>query len=77
MIHKCQQDKRGKVEDNESMEQPKTYIATIEVTFEAYEEENHRSIARRMADSHDGMRGANLHVYSELEQVRLVQIYDA
>lgn len=55
------------------MEQPKTYTATIEVTFEAYEEENPRSIARYMADSHNGMRGVNLYVYGELGQVRLVR----
>lgn len=55
------------------MEQPKTYTATIEVTFEAYEEERPRSIAKYMADSHNGTRGANLHVYGELGQVRLIQ----
>ena len=73
MIHRCQRDKRDKAEDNENMEQPKTYVATIEVTFEAYEKENPRSIAKYMAESHSGMRGANLYSYGELGQVRLFQ----
>lgn len=55
------------------MERPKTYVATIEVTFEVSEKENPRSIAKHIADSHNGMRGANLRVYSELGQVRLVR----
>lgn len=69
----CHQDKQGKAGNNESMEQPKTYIATIDVTFEAYEEERPRSIAKYMADSFNGMRGANLHTCGELRQVKLIQ----
>lgn len=45
----------------------KTYTATIKVTFEVYEKENPRAIAKYMADYHNGMRGANLHIYSEVE----------
>ena len=57
------------------MKRPKTYTATIEVTFEVYEEERPRSIAKYMADSFNGMRGANLHTCGELRQVKLAQ-YD-
>lgn len=55
------------------MEQPKTYIATIEVTFEIHEKENPRLIAKHMAEYFNYMRGANLHSSGELGQVRLVQ----
>lgn len=47
----------------------KTYTAIIKVTFEAHEKENPRSIAKYMADYYDGMRGANLHVYSTVEKL--------
>lgn len=45
----------------------KTYTATIKVTFEAHEKENPRSIAKYMADYHNGMRGANLYAHSVLK----------
>lgn len=45
----------------------KTYTATIKVTFEAHKRENPRAIAKYMADYYNGMRGANLHTYSEIE----------
>ena len=47
----------------------KTYTATIKVTFEAYEKENPRVIAKYMADYHNGMRGANLHVYGVMKKL--------
>ncbi|MDP2632771.1 MAG: hypothetical protein Q8P25_03540 [Candidatus Curtissbacteria bacterium] len=49
------------------MERPKTYTATIKVTFEVYEKENPLTIAKYMADYHNGMRGANLHTYGVME----------
>jgi len=45
----------------------KTYTATIKVTFEAYEKESPRLIAKNMADIHNGTRGANLYTYGVLE----------
>ena len=55
------------------MKQPKTYTATIEVTFETHGKENPRSIAKHMANYFNGTRGANLYSYGELGRVRLVQ----
>ena len=43
------------------MEQPKTYIAIIEVTFDAWDDENPRVIAREMASHFSDLRGANLY----------------
>lgn len=47
----------------------KTYTATIKVTFEAYENENPRVIAKHIADCCNGMRGANLYVYSVMKKL--------
>lgn len=47
----------------------KTYTATIKVTFETHKKENPRAIAKYMADYHNGMRGANLHTYSVVENI--------
>ena len=47
----------------------KTYIATIKVIFEAHEKENPRTIAKHMADYHNGMRGANLYTYGVMEEL--------
>jgi len=55
------------------MTRTKTYIATIEVTFEAHEKENPRLIAKHMAEYFNYMRGANLYSSGELGRVRLVQ----
>lgn len=47
----------------------KTYTATIKVTFETHKKENPRNVAKYMADSHSGMRGANLHAYGVMESL--------
>lgn len=58
------------------MEQPKTYTATIEVTFEISEGENPRAIAKDMANIYNYMRGANLRACGVMkkltEETRLV-----
>ena len=68
-IHRRALVNRKVIRDNESMERPKTYTATIEVTFDAWEDENPRAIARNIADSFDGMRGANLYADGVLRKL--------
>ncbi|MEK7117122.1 MAG: hypothetical protein AAB837_03085 [Patescibacteria group bacterium] len=51
------------------MTQIKTYTATIKVTFDAYEKENPRLIAKGMADYYNGTRGANLYIYGVMEKL--------
>ncbi|MDP2655238.1 MAG: hypothetical protein Q8P17_01620 [bacterium] len=51
------------------MDQIKAYTATIEVTFETYGDENPRTIAKYLADSHNGMRGANLHMCGVMKRL--------
>jgi len=46
---------------------PKVFTATIKVTFEISEEEDPFLIAKNIADSFNGMRGANLSAYGALE----------
>jgi len=58
------------------MTQTKTYAATIQITFETLEGENPRSIAKDMANIHNGTRGANLYVYGELEKVKVFRSPD-
>lgn len=48
---------------------PKTYTATIKVTFEVWENENPRAIAKNMAASFNGMRGMNLHECGEMTKI--------
>lgn len=50
------------------MTQIKTYIATIKITFDVHRKENPRVIAKHMASFYNGMRGANLHSYGEMEK---------
>ena len=45
----------------------KTYVATIKLTFETLGSENPRIIAKDIANTHNCMRGLNLHSYGELK----------
>lgn len=51
------------------MERPKTYVATIEVIFDMWKDENPRAIARNMAGSFNCTRGANLYVDGILKKL--------
>jgi len=51
------------------MERPKTYVATIEVIFYVWEDENPRAIARGIAESFNCTRGANLYVDGVLKKL--------
>lgn len=47
----------------------KTYTATIKITFDIHEKEKPYLVAKRMADYHNGMRGANLYSYGKVEKI--------
>ncbi len=54
-------DKKKTIGNDLVMERPKTYVATIDVIFDVWDDEKPRAVARRMANHFNGMRGANLY----------------